>query len=111
MAHSMARLNARSPRCRRALWRSWCGLAAPGTARPHQDRQSARRQRGDLAFKRAMLCAIKADAERVRPEVRRSCATHYVRHVIPAGDSGYRSSAGYTADMGTDNGEIGRAHV
>ena len=78
--------------------------APPGAAKSQYDEESAGRRRGDLAFKRAMLCAIHAGTERVRPEVRRSRTTRYVRHVIPAIDSGYRSSAGYTADMGADNG-------
>jgi len=78
--------------------------APPGAAKAQYDEESVGRRRGDLAFKRAMLCAIHAGTERVRPEVRRSRASRYVPHIIPAIDSGYRSSAGYTADMGTDNG-------
>jgi hypothetical protein len=78
--------------------------APPGAAKPQYDEQRLEMRRGDLAFKRAMLGAIKSGAERVRPGVIKSRATRYVRHVIPAIESGYRSSAGYTADLGTDLG-------
>jgi hypothetical protein len=78
--------------------------APPGAAKPQYDEQSLTTRRGDLAFKRAMLGAIHAGAERVQPGVIRSRASRYVRRVIPAIESGYRSSAGYTADMGTDHG-------
>jgi hypothetical protein len=78
--------------------------APPGISKPQYDEQSVAVRRGDLAFKRAMLFAIKAGAERVRPGVIKSRATRYVRRVIPAVESGYRSSAGYVADLGSDHG-------
>jgi hypothetical protein len=76
--------------------------APPGTAKPQYDEPSAAVRRADLAFKRAMLFAIKAGAERARPGVITSHASHYVRRITPMIESGYRSSAGYTADMGTE---------
>jgi hypothetical protein len=76
--------------------------APPGTAKPQYDEQSLAVRRGDLAFKRAMLFAIKAGAERAQPVVIKSRASRYVRRVTPSIESGYRSSAGYTADMGTE---------
>jgi hypothetical protein len=78
--------------------------APPGTPKPQYDEQHLEHRRGDLAFKRAMLGAIRAGAERVEPVVIRSRVGHYVRRVIPVIESGYRSSAGYTADMGVDYG-------
>jgi len=78
--------------------------APPGTPKPQYDEQRLEHRRGDLAFKRAMLEAIRAGAERAEPMVIRSRVGHYVRRVIPEIDSGYRSSAGYMADMGVDHG-------
>lgn len=78
--------------------------APPGAAKPQYDEQALTVRRGDLAFKRAMLGAIRAGAERVRPGVIKSRAERYVRRIIPATESGYRSSAGYTADLGVDRG-------
>ena len=77
--------------------------APPGVAKPQYDEQGVAVRRGDLAFKRAMLFAIKAGTERARPGVIKSRAKHYVRRVTPTIESGYRSSAGYTADMGTES--------
>jgi hypothetical protein len=78
--------------------------APPGTPKPQYDEQHLEHRRGDLAFKRAMLDAIRAGTEHAEPMVIRSRFAHYVRRVIPALESGYRSSAGYTADMGVDHG-------
>jgi hypothetical protein len=78
--------------------------APPGTSKPQYDEQHLAHRRGDLAFKRAMLEAIRAGAERAEPVVIRSRVGHYVRRVIPVIESGYRSSAGYTAEMGVDHG-------
>lgn len=78
--------------------------APPGSPKPQYDEQQLAHRRGDLAFKRAMLEAIRAGAERAEPVVFRSRVGHYVRRVIPEVESGYRSSAGYTADMGVDHG-------
>jgi hypothetical protein len=78
--------------------------APPGTPKPQYDEQHLAHRRGDLAFKRAMLDAIRSGAERAEPVVIRSRVGHYVRRVIPVIESGYRSSAGYTADMGVDHG-------
>ena len=78
--------------------------APPGSAKPQYDEQSIAARQGDLAFKRAMLDAIRTGSEHVRPVVMRSRASRYIRRVIPVSDSGYRSSAGYTADLGSDNG-------
>ncbi|HEY1543482.1 MAG TPA: hypothetical protein VGG01_13805 [Xanthobacteraceae bacterium] len=78
--------------------------APPGTPKPQYDEQQLAHRRGDLAFKRAMLDAIRAGAEHAEPVVIRSRVGHYVRRVIPEVESGYRSSAGYTADMGVDHG-------
>ncbi len=78
--------------------------APPGTPKPQYDEQHLQHRRGDLAFKRAMLGAIRAGAERVEPVVIRSRVGHYVRRVIPEVESSYRSSAGYTADMGVNHG-------
>jgi hypothetical protein len=80
--------------------------APPGTPKPQPqyDEQHRNDRRGDLAFKRAMLSAMSGGAERARLGVIRSCAARYVRHIIPEVESGYRSSAGYTADMGVDRG-------
>ena len=78
--------------------------APPGSAKPQYDEQSIAARQGDLAFKRAMLDAIRAGAERAEPGVIRSRVGHYVRRVIPEVESSYRSSAGYTADLGSDNG-------
>jgi hypothetical protein len=78
--------------------------APPGTPKPQYDEQHLAHRRGDLAFKRAMLTAIRAGAERAEPVVIRSRIGHYVRRIIPALESGYRSSAGYAADMGADRG-------
>jgi len=85
--------------------------APPGTPKPQAqyDEQARRDRCGDLAFKRAMLLAIRAGAERVQPGVIKSRAAHYVRCVIPEVESGYRSSAGYTADMGADRGGTNRS--
>jgi len=83
----------------------------PGAAHPQYERQDEHGRRGDLAFKRAMLRAIDAGAERARPGVIKSRSARYVRRIIPAVESGYRSSAGYTADMGVDRGgPNGSAH-
>lgn len=78
--------------------------APPGTPKPQYDEQHLAHRRGDLAFKRAMLAAIRAGTEHAEPVVIRSRVGHYVRRVIPVLESGYRSSAGYTADMGVDHG-------
>jgi hypothetical protein len=40
----------------------------------------------------------------VQPGVIKSCASRYIRRVTPMVETGYRSSAGYAAEMGTDNG-------
>jgi hypothetical protein len=91
------------------------GLVAPPGAPRGKSRQQApddtqhrRDRRGDLAFKRAMLRAIRAGAERVEPRVIKSRVARYVRRVIPALESGYRSSAGQTADLGVDRGGTNR---
>jgi len=78
--------------------------APPGTPKPQYDEQQLTHRRGDLAFKRAMLEAIRAGTERAEPVVFRSRVGHYVRRIIPAVESGYRSSAGYAADLGVDHG-------
>ena len=78
--------------------------APPGTPKPQYDERDTESRRGDLAFKRAMLGAIRSGAERVRPGVIKSCSARYIPRVTPTIDSGYRSSAGYTAELGTDNG-------
>jgi hypothetical protein len=75
--------------------------APPGAAKPQYDDRALAVRRGDLAFKRAMLSAIKAGAEHVRPGVMRNRAARYVRRIIPATESGYRSSAGWAADQGS----------
>jgi len=84
--------------------------APPGVAKPQYNERGTTTRRGDLAFKRAMLSAIHAGTERVQPGVIRSRTTRYVRRVIPMIDCGYRSSAGYAADMGTDNGGTSGSH-
>ena len=78
--------------------------APPGSAKPQYDEQDLAHRRGDLAFKRAMLMAIRAGTERAPPAVVRRRATHYVRRIIPVIESGYRSSAGLAADLGAERG-------
>ncbi len=80
--------------------------APPGIPKPQYDAQELAHRRGDLAFKRAMLLAIRAGAERAQPVVIRRRVARYVRRIIPVVESGYRSSAGFAADMGVDNGGI-----
>jgi len=75
-----------------------CGPAdVPKTQRDDHD---LKLQRADLAFQRAMLRAIKGGTERARPGVIKSAAARYIPRVVAMVESGYRSSAGYTADMG-----------
>ncbi len=85
--------------------------APPGARKPQYDEQELAHRRGDLAFKRAMLLAIRAGAERAQPVVIRRRVTRYVRRIIPAVESGYRSSAGFAADMGVDNGGTSGSRV
>jgi len=75
-----------------------CGPAA--IHKIYRDDQSIAVRRSDLAFQRAMLKAIKRSAERARPGVITSAAARYIPRVMPMVESGYRSSAGYVADMG-----------
>ncbi len=75
------------------------GLTAP-VPKSHRDEQNLASRCGDRAFKRAMLKAIRCGAERVSPGVVKCTTTRYIRRILAPTDSGYRSSAGYTADMG-----------
>lgn len=70
---------------------------APKTQRNDRDLMA---RRGDLAFKRALLDAIMRGAERARPGVITCATTRYIPRVRPTVESGYRSSAGYAAEMG-----------
>lgn len=73
----------------------------PGVApKRHRNDERLALRRADLAFQSAMMKAIKDGAERARPGVNKSVTARYTPHVRPAIDSGYRSSAGYAADMG-----------
>ena len=75
-----------------------CGPAAvPKTQRNDRDLVA---RRSDLAFKRALLDAIRRGAERARPGMIKCATTRYIPRVLPTLESGYRSSAGYTAEMG-----------
>jgi hypothetical protein len=76
-----------------------CGPAA--VPKIHRDDQILAAQRGDRAFRRAMLAAIRRGAERAQSGTVKSTAKqHYIPRVTPTTESGYRSSAGYAADMG-----------
>lgn len=69
------------------------------------DHQPRRNARADLAFKRAMLAAIKSGAEVAVPcVIRGRRRTRYIAITQPLTDCGYRSSAGYCADMGDKGG-------
>lgn len=80
------------------LTRLGCGPAA--IRKVHRDDQTLAAQRSDRAFRRAMLDAIRRGVERAQPGTIKSTAKHYIPRVTPLIESGYRSSAGYTADMG-----------
>jgi len=76
-----------------------CGPADEPKAHRHDQTLAARR--GDRAFRRAMLAAIRRGAERIKAGTITGVAKqHYIPRVIPAIGCGYRSSAGYAADMG-----------
>lgn len=62
--------------------------------------------RGDHRFQQAMNAAISMGHETVTPGtfVDTSPPDHLIRPMRGEGDSGYRSSAGYAADMGDSGG-------
>lgn len=75
-----------------------CG--PPDATRPQQD-DNTKDRRGDLAFKRAMLAAIRTGAETVRAEVMRARGpAHWVRPLHGESIIGYRSSAALAAELG-----------
>lgn len=76
------------------------GLASLANANNEKDDLNRMQvRRGDRAFKTAMLAAIKGGAENPFIGVFRTKGkARYVPTVRAASDSGYRSSAGYTAD-------------
>ncbi len=80
-------------------WRLDRGLRGPAPKIDRNNHANASR-RGDLAFQSALLKAIRCGAERVSPRVVKCTTTRYIRRILPPTDSGYRSSAGYAADMG-----------
>lgn len=74
--------------------------ADPETARPHQD-DDTKTRRGDLAFKRAMLAAIKSGAEKVQAcVVRGRTPTHWVRPLYGEPVSPYGSPGALAAELG-----------
>jgi len=75
-----------------------CGPA--DVPKVHRDDQMLAARRSDLAFRRAMLRAIRRGAERAQSRPKSTATQHYIPRVTPIIESGYRSSAGYTADMG-----------
>ena len=66
------------------------------------DIQRDRTLRCDRAFKTVMLAAIKSGTEHVIPGVVRNLSTRFIPTITPHVESGYRSSAGYTADQGVN---------
>ncbi len=61
-------------------------------------------RRGDHVFIKAMSAAIDAGSEHATRGIITTEPEHFIPTVRPCLESGYRSSAGYTADQGMDNG-------
>jgi len=75
---------------------------ATGPAFDTMTLEDYRARQSDLAFKRAMLKAIAAGAEKAVPCVVRAKRTkRYIRCVHAPSDSGYRSSAALAAELGS----------
>lgn len=78
--------------------------APPGSPKPRYEERNTESRRGDLAFKRAMLAAIKAGTENPVIGVVKSTSLRVIPRIPPSPAIQYRSSAALAVEMGDGSG-------